>query len=97
MNEGKIFGKNVKRVRQVKGLTQRELAVKVGLATDTVSNIERGNQENLGMKNMIAICQELSVDLQQLFLEDPASVDIKLVISDKNFEALKEICDKFFK
>jgi len=97
MSEREILGQNVKRARQVKRLTQEDLAIKVRLAKDTISNIERGNQVNLGLKNMVSLCRELDISIAELFLEDPASLQIKLVISDKNVEALKEICKKLFK
>jgi len=97
MSEREILGKNIRGFRQLKGLRQKELSKAVGLSMDTISKIELGKQENIGLKYLISICRELDIAIEQLFLEDPKSLRIELVISDKNFEGLKEICKKLFK
>jgi len=97
MNEREILGKNLRGFRQLKGLRQKELAKAVGLSMDTISKIELGKQENIGIKYLFLISRELDVGIEQLFLENPKSLKIELVISDKNFEALKEICEKLVK
>ena len=92
MDEKEILGKNLKRSRQLKGLTQKALAAKVGLTKDTISKIESGKQENVGLKYLILICRELDVGLKQLFMEDPEARFIKFVLSDENVRSL----EKFF-
>jgi len=91
MAEKKILEKNIKRYRQLKGLTQGELAKKVGLTKDTISKIERGKQKNLGMKYLFLIQEELDVTMSELFMEDPEEKVIKFVISDKNFKSLEKL------
>ncbi|MCK4827850.1 helix-turn-helix domain-containing protein [bacterium] len=91
MYDLKILGRNIKRCRQVRGLTQEDLAKKVGLTKDTISKIELGKQENVGLKYLISISRELNVELEQLFMADPESKFIKLVISDQNARNLKRI------
>ena len=66
-----IFGKNIKRYRQWRGLTQEDLAAKVGLTKYTISNVEVAKQKNFGLKHVIAICEALNVKIQELFDEDP--------------------------
>jgi len=91
MSERAILEKNIKRYRKFKGLTQGELAKKVGLTKDTISKIELGKQENLGMKYLILIQEELDVTMGELFTENPEEKVIKFVISDKNFESLEKL------
>jgi len=91
MYDLKILGRNVKRSRQLKGLTQEELAKKVGLTKDTISKIERAKQENIGMRYLILIQEELDIAMEELFMVDPEARIIKLVISDKNFENLERL------
>ena len=100
MKEVEILGKNIKRFRLVKGLTQEDLAKKVGLSKDTISKIELGKQENPGFKYLTLIGQELDVSLEELFLEDPKRIKLELVVSDKNVPTVKaaiEVFNKFFK
>ena len=91
MYDLKILGRNIKGARQLKGLTQKELAKKVGLTSDTISKIERGKQENIGMRYLILIQEELDVAMEELFMVDSEARVIKLVISDKNFENLEKL------
>lgn len=97
MKEQEILARNVKRYRQVKGLKQKDLAVKVGLASDTISLIERGLQLNPGLKSLISISRELDVELFQLFMEDPESLTIKFVMSDQNLQGAKRLIDEIVK
>ena len=91
MYDLKILARNLKRYRQFRGLTQEELAKKVGLIKDTISKIELGKQENIGFKYLISIHRELDVEMGELFMADPESKFIKLVISDQNARNLKRI------
>jgi len=91
MDEKKILGKNIKRLRQVKGLTQKDLAKKVGLTKDTISKIERGEQENVGSKYLISICRELNVTMEELFMEHPEEKVIKIVFSKQNIRSVERI------
>lgn len=91
MYDLRILGQNLKRYRQFCGLTQEELAKKVGLTKDTISKIELGKQKNPGLKYLAAISQELDLNLAELFMADPEEKVIKLVISDQNFQALEKL------
>ena len=89
MKETEILGKNIKRYRQFKGLTQSGLAKKVGLNKDTISNIELGKQENPGLKYLILIHRELDISMEELFMEEARF--IKFVLSDQNMQSLERI------
>jgi len=69
----KTLAFNLKRLRQFKGLTQEELAKKVGLTKDTISKIELGKQENVGFKYLISICKELGIGIEELFIKNSKS------------------------
>lgn len=95
MNERGILGKNLKRFRQAKGLMQKELATKVGLSKDTISKIELGKQENIGLKYLSVICRELDISIEELFIKDPGSITLKLVASEENVRILEKLFAEF--
>lgn len=76
-------------------MQQKDLAAKVGLSKDTISKIETGKQENVGLKYLSAMCRELNISIEELFLEDPKKLRIEIVASAKGIEALKEIARQF--
>lgn len=69
MDSGELkrrFGKQVQGLREAKGLTQEQLADRIGRSVDTVSNIERGvNATRIEVAYLIA--GELGVRLRDLF------------------------------
>ncbi len=93
MYDLRILGRNLKRCRKVRGLKQQDLAKKVGLTKYTISKIELGKQENVGLKYLISISRELNVELEQLVMADPEARFIKLVISDENARSLEKLFD----
>jgi transcriptional regulator with XRE-family HTH domain len=66
MDERKVLGKNLKRGRSSKGLSQKELGIKVGLRGETISNIELAKQGNIGLKYLILICREPGTDISSI-------------------------------
>ena len=91
MKDNEIVAVNLKRHRQFRGLTQKELAEKVGLTSDTISKIETGKQENIGMKYLTLICRELDIELQELFMDGINHIPLKLVISDEGLKTAERI------
>jgi len=85
----------LKRHRQFKGFSQKDLAEKVGLTADTISKIELGKYENPGMKYLTAICHELSIGLEELFMENPQKLRIDIIVSDKNVKVIEAIIQVF--
>jgi transcriptional regulator with XRE-family HTH domain len=80
------FGKRVQELREGKGLTQEQLAARIGRSVDTVSNIERGvNATRIETAHQLA--NELGVRLPELFdLEDESDP-----IERKRREAISSI------
>ncbi len=95
MDEREVLAKNLKRYRSSTGLSQKELGTKVGMRAETISNIELAKQRNIGLKYLILICRELNIALEELFMKNPDSVPLKLIISDKNVQVIKELFNQF--
>jgi len=91
MREKETLAFNLKRLRQFKGLTQEDLAKKVGLTKDTISKIELGKQENIGFKYLITICRELDIAIEELLIRDSSALPIKLVLSNENVENIRKL------
>ena len=69
------FGARVRSLRRRAGMTQTELAERIGKSLDTVSNIERG-VSSTRIETMAAIATALSGDLAELFeWSEPVSPD----------------------
>ena len=75
MDSGELkrrFGKHVQGLREAKGLTQEQLADRIGRSVDTVGNIERGvNSTRIEIAYQIA--SELGVRLSDLFAFEPTA------------------------
>jgi transcriptional regulator with XRE-family HTH domain len=63
-----IFGKNVRRLRQQKGLTQEQLAFEAEIDLTYMGGIERGKR-NPSLLVMARIAEGLSVPLTKLLTE----------------------------
>jgi transcriptional regulator with XRE-family HTH domain len=63
-----IVGRNVKKLRQQKGLTQEELAFAAKIDLTYVGGIERGRR-NPSLLVMVRIADALSVSVQKLLTE----------------------------
>ena len=61
------FGHRIRELRQAKGLSQEELAFKVGVHRTYLGGIERG-ERNPSLKNIAAIADALEITLSKLFL-----------------------------
>jgi len=59
------FGKRVRELRLAMGLSQEELAFKVGVHRTYLGGVERG-ERNPSLKNIAAIARALDVTLQEL-------------------------------
>lgn len=60
------FGKRMRQLRALKGLTQEELAEAVGVSTDFISLIERG-QRAPSFENLERLAEALAVKVADLF------------------------------
>jgi len=63
----KRFGHRVRELREAKGLSQEELAFKVGVHRTYLGGIERG-ERNPSLKNIDLIAKALEISLAELFL-----------------------------
>ena len=61
----KLIGKRIRTFRKDAGLTQADLAHRVGIARVSVSNLENGRQR-VSLEHLVAIAQILGVELSEL-------------------------------
>lgn len=64
----KLFGLNVRRVREERGWTQEELARRAGINRSYLGGVERGKRR-VAMENIARIAQALDVFPDVLFRE----------------------------
>lgn len=64
-----VFGINVKKYRNKRGLSQEALAEKSGLHRTYISSIECFNR-SISLKNIQLIANALEVDVYKLFIEN---------------------------
>lgn len=67
------FGDRVRRFRRLRGLTQSELAERIGLDRKTVNRLEAGHYST-SLRNVYRLADALDTEVESLFRED-ASVD----------------------
>jgi len=60
------FGLRVRELRLARGLSQEELAFKVGIHRTYLGGVERG-ERNPSLKNIAAITMALNISLRELF------------------------------
>ncbi len=61
-----IIGKNIKRIRLLRGLSQESLASELQKSVNLVSLVERG-ESGLSIPTLIDICRVLKVDTNSIF------------------------------
>jgi len=70
-----MIGARIAEIRSKKGMTQEQLAAKMGIGPKYLSSIERG-KENPTLNTLINLSRALKVDLGEIFsfvqIEDPA-------------------------
>lgn len=82
MSLRKTFGKNIKTYRFKKKLTQAQLAEKVDISSNYVSQLERG-KHSVDFDIIESICDHLEIEPFQLFLKPnenenlPRRIDMK--------------------
>ena len=62
----KIFGKNIKKYRELKGLTSEELSAKTKIDQETLTKLENGEFQNINVAWIYAIAKELNVTTEEL-------------------------------
>ena len=71
------FGQRVRSSRRALGLTQEELAEKVGISASFMGHIERGTRV-ASLETLIALCNVLQVSPQTLLQASLNSLDVHL-------------------
>ena len=62
-----IVGKNIKRIRKEKGLTQVQLADLVGYNDGTIDNIENSSYQTFSLEFIYVISKMLNVPIEEFF------------------------------
>ena len=65
-----VVSKNIKKQRQLKGLTQEQLANKMNYSTQFISNIESKNHQTFSLGTLWRLALVLDIDIAELFKED---------------------------
>ena len=66
----KVFAFRLRQIRQLKGLSQEELADMAGLHRTYVGSVER-SERNISIDNIERLAKALEVDIIELLQEDP--------------------------
>lgn len=62
-----IVGKNIKRIRKEKGLTQVQLADLIGYNEGTIANIENSSYQTFSLEFVYVIAKTLNVPITEFF------------------------------
>jgi transcriptional regulator with XRE-family HTH domain len=97
MDERKLLGRRIKHLRQLRGLTQEQLAERMDINAKYLSSIERG-RENPTLDLFVRLAAALQVDLYELFqftpgMESPARLQRKIagLITEIRLEELPKM------
>ena len=77
--ESKNVGKQIKKIREHKDITQEELAKRIKIGRDAVIRIEKGNRK-ISYIELEKICEVLNIDIEELLEKKEDNVNIKGII-----------------
>ena len=86
-------GKKVRQLRRMKGLSQEQLAERVGNTHRHIGQIERG-QVNVTIDILTAVAAGLAVDVAELFGPPDATGQRTFTIGQREFEQLEQIIER---
>jgi transcriptional regulator with XRE-family HTH domain len=69
-NARRIFAQRLRQIRQIRGLSQEELADIAGLHRTYVGSVER-SERNVSIDNMERLATALEVDITELLRKEP--------------------------
>ena len=96
----RTFGRHIQGLRETRGLTQEQLADRIGRSVDTVSNIERGiNATRLEVAYLIS--EALEVSLPDLFsfshapksVSDQATARLMSLLKAQDVKTIEKLTD----
>ena len=58
------FGSQIREYRKKAGLTQRQLAVELGMSNVTISRIEDGSVSEIGIRKFSRMCRRIGLEIQ---------------------------------
>lgn len=58
----------LKEIRELKGLSQFELAQKTGMSPQNIQKIEQGRAKGIQFDTLDSLCEALSCDIQELLV-----------------------------
>ena len=78
-----LIGRRIKYLRKSKGMSQEELAEKMGINPKYLSSIERG-KENPTLDTFIKLTSTLNIDISEPFscTHEQSPKELKMIISD---------------
>ena len=76
----KDIGKRIQQKRKQSGLTQEQLAEKMNVSVQMISNLERGNKA-VRIENLVNLCQILSVSTDYILLGKEVVSDVSELTS----------------
>jgi transcriptional regulator with XRE-family HTH domain len=95
----KLLSKNMKKYRQILGISQMALAERVGCSTTLIGNIEI-NKRFPSAGNINKIAKALEVKVSELFEEEPESMKVmasKKELKTRFQKAMSRAIDEIFK
>ena len=87
-------GKNVRKLRKLKGWSQQQLAARVGNTQRHIGQVERG-EVNVTIDILIEIATNLSVDPSDLFRASPSGGGRVHVITDETVDQAVQVLRAF--
>ena len=90
------LGKHIKRLREVRGMTQEQLAECSGVAADTIRRLEKENFSP-SLRTLRKVCKGLRISLSTLFggfelpVVDPVIVDLVGLLEGRSPQMLRVV------
>ena len=89
-----ILGSNIRKYREMQGLTQEQFSEKLGLNTSSISDIECGKRFPKP-ENLVKIAQLLNVSYELLFLNETLEQNKIMDDFNQRIEVIKNDPEKF--